>query len=583
MKRRREKPHSLSGNLWLKAVVFCLVVAACIRLPFFSQIPAGLNRDEAALGYNAYSLLKTGRDEYGKFLPISITSFGDEKLPGYVYLSIPSIALFGLNPFSVRLPSLIAGFAVIIGMGILALQLAGDLKLSSQQKILLSFFTMLFIAISPWADHFSRVAYEAHVALAFFIFAFVSYKAAMETVKPNRQRLFFLVAGFCWAVTLLTYHSYHILTPLFVLALFILDFSKIKRADKKGIYGAAAIGLVAVLLLLKGGILQANAVKSSGISPFHKEDLLAQVTEYRNFLPGDNSLYERVIINTVTEGIVRFTQNYISTFSAEFYFIHGSGHGDHNPDHMNNFHPFLAPLILIGALTIWEQRKNVKNIRIVLWFLLGLIPAALTIQPQHEIRLSPVFPLLELFAALGVVTIWMSVTRKRLRIILAIILGIIIFFAANRLFLQYTFIIPTKTESNLRYHILARVLAKYRQKALPVITQSPTSSPYIWYLFENTYDPASLKGDLERYPVDDFGFIHVKRVANVYFETIKWDDIYEWARKENLILVFQPKEIPVEVQKSGRMSMLEEVHNEKGQVIYQVWQVNMNAGTEKRE
>src|SRR5258708_1753429 len=340
-------------KLWLMGVAFCLIVAAIIRLPFFGQVPGGLNRDEAALGYNAYSLLKTGKDEYGKSWPISITSFGDEKLPGYVYTLIPFIAIFHLNTFSIRLPSLLSGFAVIIGMGILALQLGNGIELNPRQRVYLSFLAMLFMAISPWANHFSRVAYEAHLALALFIFGVVTHQHALSLVDKMHQRTFLVLAAFCWAATLLTYHSYHIFTPLFVLALLILDFKRIKKIDLSSLLIASAIGLFAVILLLKGGVLQANLVKSQGISPFHREDLMEQATEFRSVMPGKNALYERLMFNAVSEGITRFVQNYLYVFAADFFFVQGSGHGDHNPGNMNNFHPFLAPLLLAGVIIVF--------------------------------------------------------------------------------------------------------------------------------------------------------------------------------------------------------------------------------------
>src|SRR5437868_4259461 len=91
-------------------ILICITLfAGILRLWRLDTVPAGFNIDEAAFGYNAYSILKTGKDEYGTFLPLSLKSFGDYKAAGYAYIDIPFIALFGLNEFSVRLPSAILG------------------------------------------------------------------------------------------------------------------------------------------------------------------------------------------------------------------------------------------------------------------------------------------------------------------------------------------------------------------------------------------------------------------------------------------------------------------------------------------
>ena len=44
-----------------------LLLALVIRVWNLNTIPPHLTPDEAALGYNAYSILKTGKDEYGNF------------------------------------------------------------------------------------------------------------------------------------------------------------------------------------------------------------------------------------------------------------------------------------------------------------------------------------------------------------------------------------------------------------------------------------------------------------------------------------------------------------------------------------
>src|SRR5688572_20592021 len=86
-----------------------LLAAFCLRLASLSSIPSGFTPDEASFGYDAYSILKTGKDQWGKSIPILFESFGDFKSPLYGYLTIPTVAVFGLNKFAVRLPSALIG------------------------------------------------------------------------------------------------------------------------------------------------------------------------------------------------------------------------------------------------------------------------------------------------------------------------------------------------------------------------------------------------------------------------------------------------------------------------------------------
>jgi|GEM_PF-838140 len=556
---------------WLFGLIFCLVIAAIMRLPLFTHVPGGLNRDEAALGYNAYSILKTGKDEYGKFLPVTITSFGDEKLPGYVYTLVPFIDALGLNIFAIRLPSLLSGFVIIFEMGVLALFVGRSLKFSQHTQILLSTLVMLFLAVSPWANHFSRVAYEAHLAMAFFLLGLITYISSHETLVRRRQNVYMIVTAASWSFTLLTYHSYQIFMPFFVVALAIFDWQRIKKFSKTALIFSLLIGALTAGILLQSGIVQANAVKNSGITPFQKSHLAELANEYRTYLPGDNALYERILVNPATEAVVIFAQNWISIISGTFFFIQGSGHGDHNPGNFANFPLFIAPLLGFGLLQLWENRQNPYIKRIGLWISLGMIPAALTIQPLHEIRLSPIFPAILLVSALGATILWTSIKARRLRQIVGAAFLVIIALSTMRIFIQYLFIIPAHIDSNEKYHLLARSLAFYQKEGYPVITQSPTSSPYIWYLVENKYDPKLLQSQIERYPIDSGGFIHVKRIGNVYFETIVWDELFLWSKKTPLILIFTPKEIGSDHRKDPRMTKLDTIVNEHGEVAYEVW------------
>src|SRR3990167_8607689 len=85
-------------------VALILICITAISLFFntykHNAVPPCFNADEAAFSYNAYSLLTTGKDEYGTTLPLRLKSFGDYKLPLYSYLSVPFIGIFGLNETS---------------------------------------------------------------------------------------------------------------------------------------------------------------------------------------------------------------------------------------------------------------------------------------------------------------------------------------------------------------------------------------------------------------------------------------------------------------------------------------------------
>src|SRR3989344_6598642 len=96
-----------------RVLLIVILLAAFLRFYQLGVNPPSLDWDEASLGYNAYSLLKTGRDEFGRSWPVSIRSFEDYKPAMYTYLTIVPVAIFGLNEFAVRLPSAVFGTLTI--------------------------------------------------------------------------------------------------------------------------------------------------------------------------------------------------------------------------------------------------------------------------------------------------------------------------------------------------------------------------------------------------------------------------------------------------------------------------------------
>ena len=123
-------------------LILIIILAALTRVLFLGQFPNGFTGDEAQQGYSAYSILKTGRDEWGELLPIFPRGFGDFKPPLYTYLAIPSIAVFGLTIEAVRLPAALVGILAVMVLYFLTKELFKDQKIA----ILSSFL----LAINPW-------------------------------------------------------------------------------------------------------------------------------------------------------------------------------------------------------------------------------------------------------------------------------------------------------------------------------------------------------------------------------------------------------------------------------------------------
>ena len=167
----------MKNKISLILLISILLIGSFLRIYMLSESPPSLDWDEAAIGYNSYSLYKTGEDEYGFKFPLTLRSFDDYKPALYSYLTIPFIATMGLNEFSVRILSALSGISTILAVFFIAKRLFNE-------KVGLT--SSLFIAIEPWAVHFSRVAFEANLALALTLWGIVFAISAKKKVKYSQ-------------------------------------------------------------------------------------------------------------------------------------------------------------------------------------------------------------------------------------------------------------------------------------------------------------------------------------------------------------------------------------------------------------
>lgn len=557
----------VAKKYWLPlSLGLALCLALIMRLPSFGSLPRGLNRDEAALAYNAFSILKTGRDEHGVKLPITFRSFGDEKLGGYIYALTPFISVLGMNTWATRLPSFLAGLFIIVVLGAIVDELTESFW-NPKQRLFARTAVMIGVALSPWANHFSRVAYEAHLAMLCFLFGWLALQKAL---KGESQRLWLTLSGLSLAYSLITYHSYQVIVPLFVLIAMFIIRKRLPKLDRVGLGLGIGFGILAVTLLLGNHALSANLTKHAGISPYSKEALERQFSLMRLALPTP-ALANKFISNMGTESAFIFTKNLASVLSPEFLFVSGTERDVHNPGHMANLHLLTLPFILMGTHFLLNQKNTPQKQLFFAWFLIALIPSALTISPQHTIRASAVFPALEILSALGITTVFFWLKRWGKPFIAVMVM--LLFLSAVRLNAHYFVLAPKQDEdkSHEKYHLLAKKLIQERKISDLVFTQQPSSSPYIWYLFESQYDPTQLQKNITYYPVDAEHFMHVSQIDNIHFATIAWDELRQIAQNKKVSLIFRPEEVPSEMREGGVVVYQETLHDVYGKAVYEVW------------
>src|SRR3990170_6013438 len=155
--------------------ILIVVIASFLRFFSISTNPPSLTWDEASWGYNAYSLGIDGRDEFGRFLPLTyLESFGDFKPPVYAYLSVLPVKLLGLNEFSTRFASAFFGILTVLLTYFLVR------KIFPRASPLLALLSAGVLTISPWHILLSRAAFEANVATFFIVLGTYLFLLSLE-------------------------------------------------------------------------------------------------------------------------------------------------------------------------------------------------------------------------------------------------------------------------------------------------------------------------------------------------------------------------------------------------------------------
>lgn len=498
---------------YLVVLGFILLLAAFFRFYNLSNVPPGVNRDEASIGYTAYSILKTGKDEYGRVLPISFQSFGDWKLPFYIYTTTVSVKILGLNELAVRAPSAIFGLGIVLLTYFLVIEFLKRWKVRNVIALLTSFL----VAISPWALHFSRVGSEPNAAVFLIIFGtFLFFKS----IRNNNWLI--LPAFILFALTYYTYAGNHIFTTLFLVMIFMLYKSEILK--NKWTYLSIGIFILISGFIFYHTLLEADKTKISGISIFGDPTVLHTKIEILRGEHQSSSLIVKLFHNPASFGVERFFQNYLNAFSSDFLFIKGGTNSAHNIKNFGNMYLVESIFLLFGIFYLLMKKKTREEKLILFWLLISPLAASITKDAPHTSRMFSIFPIPPLITGIGLFWFINKIRNRKLLINLSIIIISILFILNFGIYIDRYYLHFSREEAQnwgLGYKELNNILSK-KESSKKVIISKPEESPYIFLLFYSKYDPAKYQKEVVRYPPTSDGIINVKRFGRFEFRYIDW-------------------------------------------------------------
>ncbi len=366
--------------LWLG-----LAIAVALYVYEVPANPPGFFVDESSIAYNACTISEHGADEHGESWPLYFRAFGEYKNPPFIYLLAGCYAIFGPSEFAARLLSalLVLSAALLIGA------LAGKIARSLLVAVIIGGSACL----TPWLFEPSRLAFEiACLPLAIGLFLWVLHTALSRAKRPWLDPIIL-----AFALGLMTYSSGagRVLAPLFCIGM-------VFCRGKNGwllpgrTWLLYAVSLVPLLLFLR-----------------NHPGALGTRFGYVTYLTAEAG---------TTDALLSFLRHYVAAFNPWSWLIEGDPEPRHHLAGMGSLLIATAVLACTGIVLFFGQR---------LWrdrwwryagfgLLVAPIPAALTIDRFHSLRLIALPIFLLLFASLALAWL-LEGSRLRRGILIALV------------------------------------------------------------------------------------------------------------------------------------------------------------------
>lgn len=518
-------------------LIFILGFAIFLRFWQLADVPPSLSHDEVAIGYNAYSILKTGKDEYGNFFPLLFRSFDDYKLPGMVYASVPSIALFGVNELGVRFPSAFFGVLAVLIFYFLVKELSKDARLS--------LITTFLFAVSPWHVNFSRQSFESNGAVFFLLLG--TY--FLIKFSKNPKSLFF--ASFFYAAAIYFYYSVRLILPFVMLAFLIIYRKQIIKYMKIFLI-SAILGVILLLPLIPQIFTIGGLSRISIVSVANDKNYIARKDEFTKVIAQNNNIVNRIIYNRRVALFLTAGENYLKNLSFQHIFLTGTGS-------FGLLYPFEIPFFVLGVFYLIRLKTGAKWIAIA-WLISTPLVGALSTDQPNSLRTLPNAPMFALLSSLGMVGGWEMLGKSgklgnsMIKGLIISLFLVLVSFSFAKFFQSYFYSYPRANSLHFGdgYKQMVDYVAKNEGSFNKVYISGYYWRPYIFTLFWQKYNPADYQDNGTR-----------EHFSKYYFGRATWDregaffGDPKFTFEKNALYIFTPVEYEVHKNKLNKLEVID--------------------------
>lgn len=538
-----------------KLVVFAIVfLALFLRTVNLFDYPVGFTPDEASFAYDAYSILKTGKDQWGVPFPLVLESFGDYKAPVLSYLTIPFVSMLGLLKESVRLPNALLGTLAVFVTYLMVkefLNYGNKNQKGSRKTEIVAITTSFLLAISPWHVQMSRGGFEANLTTFFMPLGVLFFLKGLK----NKKYLYWSSLSF--GINLFTYHSAKLVTPFIIFFLVFIFKKKIAKLWKTKPYKRAFVFSTAVLsvfVIVTFYTFRIGAgARAKDVSIFGgamQEASVDRLIAIENGMPlwTAKALHNKYIV--VPE---RFLNNYAQYFSGRFLFVFGPAEGTYGMvPGQGVLYWFELPFLIAFIIYVFNKKTKLAYL-VSFWLIVAPIPASLAqgvgFSANRAVIMLPAF---SVASALGGYYIYSEskkmLTKKHLLRPVLVFYSLIVL-ATFLIFLERYFVLsPVKIGQDMLYGNLEAAVWARDKKADKVIISKGLSEPHIYIAFAAHFDPSdyqkfSANWDYKAKNVSWVDQMPEYRLGNYIFKSIDWSK----DSAGNTYLIGRPEDFPANI------------------------------------
>lgn len=524
-----------------------LILLLVVLLAFFLRFnqvtsdPPALNWDEVSIGYNAYSVLKTGHDEWNQLFPIHFKAFGEYKLPGQIYFSIPGIWLFGLNELGVRITPVVYGTLTVLLLFLLVKQL--------WDNDWIALIAAGSLAISPWHIQLTRASFESSFSV-FWVVLGVWLLLKAISAKGAKINWYLTLGVLMFSISIYTYNSARVFSPMFLLFLlwYFRDWVKIQ---KKNVIIASLIFLITMIPLFQFVLQTGGNSRYKLVSVTDDPGLIPRIEFNRNHstLP---RLLNVAINNRYTYVAYYVATNYLAHFTPGFLFLTGAPHHQHNVQDMGEFYLFQAPLILFGLWILWKKKLKYRGV-LIAWILLAFIPVSVTNDsiPNALRTILAVIPY-EIISGLGVYYGYLALKPNKKWLLAVVLTSTLVILVSLGIYLYNFYLFyPVKYSRDWQYGYKQAVnyVQAHQNQYDQVVFSRTYGEPHIFLLFFENYDPAKFLSDQSLIRYEDHQWIWVYHFDKYYFPDLgdagsRYDDWIKQNPGKKILFVGKPGDFP---------------------------------------